>query len=113
MSIATEKKEGVLSTRERIVEINILISDVVSTATGNIIIDLSKTSGRPQAKIILHSSLTIGGIGVGSGGGYVSTTGTLTITSLTANQIEGNFSGVVNDLVSSLTITKGLFAGRF
>jgi hypothetical protein len=86
----------------RLIHIDIL---VVASATSNgpVNIDMSLINGNPEAHLqLVYSHLQVGGDTLHSSGGR------LTITKLTATEIEGNLTST-----ASLNITNGFFAGKF
>ena len=87
----------------RSIHIDILVSATASTANGPITIDMSLNNGNPQAHLALTYSDTFSGYTIHS------VTGVLTITKLTATEIEGSFTANTG----SVTITNGLIAGKF
>lgn len=87
----------------RSIHIDILVSATTSTINGPITIDMSLYNGNPQAHLALTYSDTFSGYTLRS------VTGVLTITKLTATEIEGNFTANTG----SVTITNGIIAGKF
>jgi hypothetical protein len=86
----------------RLIHLDILVLSS-ATSNGSVNIDMSLVNGNPQAHLrLVYTSMQFGG------GTLRSTAGRLTITKLTATEIEGNFSST-----ASLNITNGFFAGRF
>ena len=92
----------------RTADITITLPSTSSTANGNIVTDLSGAGS-----VIADVSLTSNS-GATSGTTYDSQSGTLTITKLTATEIEGTFNTTVNGGGSNtLIISNGSFAGKF
>ncbi len=89
----------------RTVHIDILVKMVDNTTNGPITIDLSLNNGNPQAHLAFTYGDTFSGYTVRS------TTGTLTITKLTATEIEGNFNATAGS--GGPSFTNGTFAGKF
>lgn len=98
-------------TNTRTVMITIITPVDASTTSGNLTGDLSLPNGATILPTVTLSSTN----GSSPGITYGSTTGTLTITKLTATEVEGSFSGEVKDVNGSatLTISNGSFAGKF
>lgn len=101
----------VSGTNTRTVMIMIITPVDASTTSGNLTGDLSLPNGATILPTVTLSSTNNGVAGTT----YGSTTGTLTITKLTATEIEGTFSGEVKDVNGSATISvsNGSFAGKF
>jgi hypothetical protein len=108
---ATEMKDNLLN---RKIDILIMVPNTASTTNGTITISIDGNgqAGTPPLAIIgleayypyLRSSY------------WSVTSGTLAITRLTATEIEGTFSGAATSsstLSGPLTISDGLFAGKF
>lgn len=97
---ATETSEGQPT---RSAELNILLRSDATTSNGSITIDLSKHNGIPQTQMQLDSYGLLG---------YIrhNQSGTLRITRLTATEIEGSFTALMDD---GMNVTKGRFAGKF
>lgn len=80
-----------------------------NTTAGNLTADLSV----PASSTIIASVALTSESGSTAGTTYSSETGTLTITKLTATEIEGSFSGTVTDGTTSYIVSNGSFAGKF
>jgi autotransporter adhesin len=94
---------------EREVTLMLLVPNNASTSNGGIVIDLALRTGAPQGN--LHMVESMAGFG---GPGYLSESGTVTITKLTATDIQGTFSAHVVDPNSlSLNVSNGSFSGKF
>jgi len=87
----------------RSIHIDIMVSAIASTTNGPITIDMSANNRNPQAHLALTYSDTFSGYTLRS------VTGVLSITKLTAAEIEGSFTANTG----SETITNGLIAGKF
>lgn len=96
-------------TSQREVTIMLLVPNSASTASSSIIIDLAAQTGALQGAVhLVESTPGFGGIG------YLSESGTVTITKLSASEIEGSFSAHVVDPNSlTLNVSNGVFAGKF
>ncbi|HPH84138.1 MAG TPA: hypothetical protein PLC48_01715 [Ferruginibacter sp.] len=97
-----------LSGTARIAQFLIILPVDASTSGGNLTADFSLPNG---ATILPTLALTSSP----SGAQYASESGTLTITKLTATEIEGTFSCTVKEVTgtATLSITEGSFAGKF
>jgi hypothetical protein len=106
---ATEMKNSFLN---RKTTISIAVPNTANTTNGTIQIDLSVQSGVPPlANITMESYADYLGFTY-----WTVTFGTLTITKLTAAEIEGTFSGTAitnSTLDGPFTISNGMFAGKF
>ncbi|MCU7552408.1 hypothetical protein OCK74_25030 [Chitinophagaceae bacterium LB-8] len=89
----------------RVIYFDLAVRSTASTASGNISINLSSISGLPLGHVRLEKNAYIS---VFSEWGQ-STSGTITITRLTASEIEGTFSTTAG----KWTINNGSFAGKF
>jgi hypothetical protein len=81
-----------------------------STTSGNITGDFSQPSGSTVKPV-----MTISGGSISGSEAFTSKTGTITITKLTATEVEGTFSGnFINNSTSTNTdVSNGSFAGKF
>jgi hypothetical protein len=106
---ATEMKNNFLNRKTTII---IAVPNTANTTNGTIQIDLSVQSGVPPlAYISMESYADYLGFTY-----WTVTSGTLTITKLTAAEIEGTFSGTAithSPLDGPFTISNGMFAGKF
>jgi hypothetical protein len=107
ISLRATETSGVKS---RTVVITILIDPSQNTDAGALTSAFDTPTGEFWPTISLSS--TDGGT---VGESYVGKTGTVKITKLTSGEIEGEFSGVVenDDETLSLTLSNGHFAGKF
>lgn len=98
-------------TNTRTVMITLITPVDASTTGGSLTGDLSL----PNNATILPTITLTSTEGANPGITYGSESGTLTITKLTANEIEGSFSGVVKDVngTATMNISNGTFAGKF
>ena len=95
----------------RTVMITIITPADASTSAGNLTADLSL----PNAATILPTITLTSANGATSGTSYGSESGSLTITRLTATEIEGTFTATVKDVngTETLSLSNGTFAGKF
>ncbi len=101
----------VSGTNTRTAQFLIIVPADASTASGNLIGDLSIPNGATILPTITLSSTN----GSTPNASYSTESGTLTITKLTASEIEGTFSGTVKEVGGSATfnLSNGSFAGKF
>lgn len=101
----------VSGTNTRSVMIMIITPADASTTSGSLTGDLSLPNG---ATILPTISMFTTNAGT-PGPTYSSESGTLTITKLTATEVEGTFSGTMKDVNGSgtFTVSNGTFAGKF
>ncbi len=98
-------------TSTRTVIITIIAPGDASTSGGNLTADLSL----PNNATILPTITLSSGNGASTGTTYGSESGSLTITKLTATEIEGTFTATVKDIngTETLSLSNGTFAGKF
>ena len=108
ISLAANDLSG---TNTRTVMIMIIAPSDASTSGGNLTGDLSLPNGATILPTVTMYTTSAGT----PGPTFSSESGTLTITKLTATEIEGSFSGTMKDVNSSstFTVSNGTFAGKF
>ncbi len=104
--VATE----IAGSLSRIATVYISLPATSSTASGNITADLSIPIGSTVVANVQLASID----GSTPGVSYDAASGNLTITKLTASEIEGTFSGTLDGGgANTLVVSNGSFAGKF
>ncbi|MEO6671092.1 MAG: hypothetical protein ABIN36_16540 [Ferruginibacter sp.] len=107
ITLTTGYTSGSSSITSNVVSIKLYVASDASTSSGNIAGDFdgSSTTLEPALDLVIDGSTF-----------YEGESGTVTITKLTSTEVEGTFSGNIRELSpgsSNLTLTNGMFAGKF